>query len=55
MTYHVCHGAGAVHFLEISEGSSFTSGQPTVENFTDEATAKARAVELGYVFPEDEE
>ena len=54
MTYHVCHGAGTVHYIEVSEGSSFASGQPTIENFTDEATAKARAVELGYVFPEDE-
>ena len=55
MTYHVCHGAGAVHYIEVSEGSAFVSGQPTVEDFTDEAAAKARATELGYVFDEEEE
>ena len=55
MTYHVCHGAGAVHYIEVPEGSSFASGQPTIEDFTDEAAAKARAVELGYVFEEEAE
>ncbi len=53
MTYHVCHGAGAVHFIEVSEGTSFASGQPTIEEFTDEALAKERAIELGYVFEEE--
>ena len=55
MTYHICHGAGAVHYIEVPEGSSFTSGQPIIEDFTDEATAKARATELGYVFDEEED
>jgi len=54
MTYHICHGAGAVHYIEIDDGSTFVTGQPTVEDFTDEAAAKARAIELGYVFDEDE-
>ena len=55
MTYHVCHGAGAVHYIEISDGSTFVTGQPTVEEFTDESAAKARAIELGYVFDSEEE
>lgn len=55
MTYYICHGAGAVHYIEVSEGSSFASGQPTVEDFTDEAAAKARAIELGYAFDSEEE
>ena len=54
MTYYVCHGSEAVHYIEVPEGSSFASGQPTVEDFTDEAAAKARAVELGYIFEEEE-
>ena len=53
ITYYICHGAGPVHYLEIGEGQAFMSGQPTVEKFTDEAAAKARAIELGYVFEED--
>lgn len=53
MTYYICHGAGAVHYVEIAEGMAFVTGQPTVEKFTDEAAAKARAIELGYVFEED--
>lgn len=55
MTYYICHGTGAVHYIEISDGSIFVTGQPTVEEFTDEAAAKARAIELGYVFEEAEE
>jgi hypothetical protein len=55
MTYYICHGAGAVHYIEVPEGTSFASGQPTIEEFTDEAVAIARAEELGYVFPEEEE
>ena len=30
-----------------------TSGQPNIEQFDNEAAAKTRAEELGYVFPED--
>lgn len=55
MTYYVCHGAKAVHYIEVGDGSAFVTGQPTVEEFTDEAAAKARAIELGYVFEEDAE
>ena len=50
MTYYICHGSEAVHYIEVPEGSSFASGQPIIEEFTDEAAAKARAIELGYVF-----
>ncbi len=53
MTYYICHGAGTVHYIEIGEGQAFKTGQPTVEEFTDEAVAKARAIELGYVFEDD--
>ena len=40
MTYYICHGAGAVHYIEIGDSSTFVTGQPTVEEFTDEAAAK---------------
>ena len=53
MTYYICHGSGSVHYLEINEGQAFKTGQSTVEEFTDEAAAKARAIELGYVFEKD--
>ena len=55
MTYYICYGytPNVVHYIEVPEGAHFASGQPTVEEFTDEAAAKARAVELGYVFEED--
>ena len=49
-TWYVCHGADAVHFVEISEGSSVVSGQPNIEEFTNEEEAIARATALGYVF-----
>lgn len=52
MTYYICHGPEAVHYIEVTEGTNFASGQPTVEEFTNEAAAKARAIELGYVFEE---
>lgn len=54
MTYYICHGAGAVHYIEVGEDSTFVTGQPIVEEFTDEAAAKARAVELGYIFDEED-
>jgi len=53
-SYYVCHGPDAVHFVESDGASTVTSGQPNIEKFTDEAAAKARAIELGYVFEEDE-
>jgi len=53
--WYVCHGPDVVHFVESDGESTVTSGQPNIEQFTDEDTAKARAIELGYVFEEDEE
>ncbi len=55
MTYYICHGAGAVHYIEVSEGTDFASGQPSIEEFSEETAARARAEELGYVFPTEEE
>ncbi len=52
-TYYVCHGPSTVHYMEVSAGSSMTSGQPNIEQFDNEAAAKTRAEELGHVFPED--
>lgn len=49
-TYYVCHGPEVVHYIEVYEGSAFNSGQPSIEDFDDQATARARAEELGYVF-----
>jgi len=53
--WYVCHGPEVVHFVESEGDSVVTTGQPNFEKFTDEDTAKARAIELGYVFEEDEE
>lgn len=55
MKYYICHGSETVHYVEVPEGSSFNSGQETIEEFTDEDTAKERAIELGYVFEEERE
>ena len=52
-TYYVCYGPDAVHYVEVSEGSVFTTVQPNSEAFTDESAARARAEELGYVFTID--
>ena len=54
ITYFVCHGPDAVHYVEVDESSSMTTGQPEVEEFDNEDDAKARAIELGYVFEDDE-
>ena len=54
-TYYVCYGPDVVHYIELEEGSAFSTGQPNSEKFTDEAAARARAEELGYVFPTEEE
>jgi hypothetical protein len=45
-----------VLFQTVEPGDALATGQPHVEPFTDEAAARARAIELGYVFssPEDE-
>ena len=50
MKYYVCHGPNAVHYIEVEDGSTFSTGQPNSEEFTDEAAARARAEELGYDF-----
>jgi len=51
----VCHGPGAVHFSELSVGSSMMTGQPNCEHFDNEHEAVTRAEELGYVFTIEEE
>ena len=54
MTYYICHGPDAVHFIEVLGNSEFSSGQPIIEQYEDYEEAKARAIELGYEFdPED--
>ena len=54
-TYYVCHGPNAVHYVELNSGSNMSSGQPNIEQFDNEVEAVARATELGYVFPTEEE
>ena len=54
-TYYVCHGPNAVHYVEVEGDSYMSSGQPNIEQFDNEAAAVARATELGYVFPTEEE
>ena len=54
-TYYVCHGPNAVHYVELDSGSNMSSGQPNIEQFDTETEAVARATELGYVFPTEEE
>ena len=51
--YCVCYGPEVVHYIEVADGATFDTGQPNTETFTDEATARTRAEELGYVFPEE--
>ena len=53
--YYVCHGPSAVHYSVVEDGCSMNSGQPNIEEFTSENEATLRAIELGYVFPEEEE
>jgi hypothetical protein len=53
--YYVCHGPDAVHYVELDSGSNMSSGQTNIEQFDTEAEAVARATELGYVFPTEEE
>jgi hypothetical protein len=54
-TYYVCHGPDVVHYVELEQGSAFKSGQPNIQQFDNEQEGKARAEELGYVFPTEEE
>lgn len=50
LTYVIIHSDdGYVRYREMGEGTGLSSSR-TVEVFTDEAEAKARAEELGYVF-----
>ena len=55
--YVICHGwqndPAQVHFLTIPDGCGYTSGQPNIEEFTSENEATLRAIELGYVCPEE--
>lgn len=54
LTYAVIHNDdGYLQYSEMDAGTELETPH-TVETFTDEATAKARAEELGYVFPEPE-
>lgn len=54
-TFVVVHdNAGFVQFFDCEPDSELATGQPEVETFTDEAAARTRAIELGYVFPEPE-
>lgn len=52
--YYVCHGPSAVHFSVIEDGSTMSSGQPNIEEFTSKNEATHRATELGYVFEEED-
>lgn len=54
-TYYVCYGPEVVHFIEVNDGSTFSTGQPNTEMFTEKLSARARAVELGYVFENEDE
>jgi hypothetical protein len=44
-----------VMFQTIEPGDALATGQPHVEPFADAAAARARATELGYVFPSPED
>ena len=49
LTYVICHnGADVVHPGEVQPGTTLSTGQPTVEEFTDKEAWKARLVELKY-------
>jgi len=50
-TFVVVHDDnGFVQYLDCEAGTALGTGQPHVEQFTDEAAARARAEELGYIF-----
>lgn len=47
-TYVITHGLGdAVHFSKVDPGTTLSSGQPNVEEFSDEQVWKDRIVALG--------
>ena len=52
-----CHSYGEIKIINDPEtgqpiGQTVGSGQPFLEEFTSKAEAKARALELGWIFPE---
>ena len=48
-TYVICHnGKDVIHPVKVEPGTNLSSGQPEVEEFTDEAAWTARLTELGY-------
>jgi len=48
-TYVICHnGSDVIHPVKVEPGTNLASGQPEVEEFTDEAAWTARLTELGY-------
>jgi hypothetical protein len=48
-TYVICHnGADVIHPVKVEPGTNLATGQPEVEEFTDEAAWTARLTELGY-------
>lgn len=52
LTYAIIHSDdGFLQYSKMDAGTALETPR-TVELFTDEAEAKARAEELGYVFPE---
>ena len=48
-TYVICHnGKDVIHPVKVEPGTNLASGQPEIEEFTDEAAWTARLTELGY-------
>lgn len=48
-TYVICHnGADVIHPVKVEPGTNLASGQPEIEEFTDETAWTARLTELGY-------
>lgn len=55
LTYVVIYDDdGFVQYMECEPGTGLGTGQPYVEQFTNEVDAKSRAIELGYVFSDPE-
>jgi len=48
-TYVICHnGSDVIHPNKVGPGTTLTTGQPQLEEFTEESAWKARLTELGY-------
>jgi hypothetical protein len=48
-TYVICHnGNDVIHPSKVEPGTTLATGQPQLEEFTDEAAWKARLTELDY-------